>query len=703
MIRRDFFELVDYATSNGIGVKFSTNGTFLDRRAAAASGVDGLPRRPGQPRRRRCGDQRRRPRRRVLRPGPGGDGPSRRRRVRSVQDLRRRHPPQRRPARRLEGARRLLRRPAAHHPTAPVRPRAPTRGTSSTRPRTSNARSTAGCSPTATTCSPATASSTSTPSARRCRGSTCAAPGAVVCLIDPVGDVYACPFVIHEQFRAGSVREPGGFAAVWRDSALFHELRRARRRRRVRQLRKLRRLPGRVHGRQVLHRDAARRPRPRVRSGPRRSGTRRHRHRVDAAAIGRSLPPRQVARQTTDAAAHPGPPDADDVGRPRRGGLPARHVPERSDRGVGVRRRHHDNRLRQPGRLQRHPRPRLAQGDDRVRPRRPQGRCRHARRVVARRPRRRLRARRGGDRRAHLPGHPRASAAARASPPVPACSRCSTPSSPQSSPRCGWGCRGSPARRRSPRSPPSSPRRSASPSPACRPGSSSPPSGVCALLVVRHAGNIRRLAAPRGARAELGSRRGGSAAAVRSRASSRERAPELGGVQTAHAVDAGTGRGRGRAQVQAGCSGRPRPQRHHRAGEQLAQVGDAAGDVAADVVGVVRLDLGRGGAAAAEDRSPEAGGEAFDLALDRIGHVDGRPVGHVAVGPQRVATRRRPGAVEQARLGDEHERTLRVPAARRRSARRRRSRRTSRRRGPWPPSASPDRATAPGPTGRSRA
>ena len=49
--------------------------------------------------------------------------------------------------------------------------------------------------------------------------------GRVVCLIDPVGDVYACPFVIHEQFRAGSVREPGGFTAVWRDSVLFQELR----------------------------------------------------------------------------------------------------------------------------------------------------------------------------------------------------------------------------------------------------------------------------------------------------------------------------------------------------------------------------------------------------------------------------------------------------------------------------------------------
>jgi mycofactocin radical SAM maturase len=48
--------------------------------------------------------------------------------------------------------------------------------------------------------------------------------GRVVCLIDPVGDVYACPFVIHDEFRAGSVRE-GGLATVWRDSELFASLR----------------------------------------------------------------------------------------------------------------------------------------------------------------------------------------------------------------------------------------------------------------------------------------------------------------------------------------------------------------------------------------------------------------------------------------------------------------------------------------------
>ena len=34
MIRRDFFELIEHAIHNGIGVKFSTNGTFIDTVAA---------------------------------------------------------------------------------------------------------------------------------------------------------------------------------------------------------------------------------------------------------------------------------------------------------------------------------------------------------------------------------------------------------------------------------------------------------------------------------------------------------------------------------------------------------------------------------------------------------------------------------------------------------------------------------------------
>ncbi len=55
--------------------------------------------------------------------------------------------------------------------------------------------------------------------------------GRVVCLVDPVGDVYACPFAIHDQFLAGNVRSVGGvtattdFESVWKTSELFLELR----------------------------------------------------------------------------------------------------------------------------------------------------------------------------------------------------------------------------------------------------------------------------------------------------------------------------------------------------------------------------------------------------------------------------------------------------------------------------------------------
>ncbi|MBF6619259.1 MAG: mycofactocin radical SAM maturase [Patulibacter sp.] len=49
--------------------------------------------------------------------------------------------------------------------------------------------------------------------------------GRVVCLIDPIGDVYACPFAIHDEFLAGNLRAEGGFQKVWRESELFQELR----------------------------------------------------------------------------------------------------------------------------------------------------------------------------------------------------------------------------------------------------------------------------------------------------------------------------------------------------------------------------------------------------------------------------------------------------------------------------------------------
>ena len=44
MVRRDFFEIIEYAVDNGIGVKFSTNGAFIDeanaKRLAAMNYLD---------------------------------------------------------------------------------------------------------------------------------------------------------------------------------------------------------------------------------------------------------------------------------------------------------------------------------------------------------------------------------------------------------------------------------------------------------------------------------------------------------------------------------------------------------------------------------------------------------------------------------------------------------------------------------------
>ena len=106
--------------------------------------------------------------------------------------------------------------------------------------------------------------------------------GRVVCLIDPVGDVYACPFAIHENFLAGNVRSPGGFAGR---VAALGPVRRAAPpadRRRVLRAAALRRVSGRLHGGQVLHRPPTRRAGPGVRARVRRAGPRGARRRTGA-------------------------------------------------------------------------------------------------------------------------------------------------------------------------------------------------------------------------------------------------------------------------------------------------------------------------------------------------------------------------------------------------------------------------------------
>ena len=216
MIRRDFFELVDYSIARGDRRQVLDQRRLHRRREAARRltamdyldvqiSLDGTDAATNDAVR-----------------GAGSYATARRAmdnlagrlvELRTVQDLGRRHPPQRRPARRVQGARRLATAPSCASRACARRAAAPTRGTTCTPPTSSSARSTAGCWRTARACSPATRSSTSTPSAKPLPGLNLCGAGRVVCLIDPIGDVYACPFVIHDEFKAGNVRDAGGFDA----------------------------------------------------------------------------------------------------------------------------------------------------------------------------------------------------------------------------------------------------------------------------------------------------------------------------------------------------------------------------------------------------------------------------------------------------------------------------------------------------------
>ncbi len=48
--------------------------------------------------------------------------------------------------------------------------------------------------------------------------------GRIVCCVDPRGDVYACPFVLADEFKAGNVRD-SAFSDIWSGSSLFEQLR----------------------------------------------------------------------------------------------------------------------------------------------------------------------------------------------------------------------------------------------------------------------------------------------------------------------------------------------------------------------------------------------------------------------------------------------------------------------------------------------
>ena len=120
-VRRDFWELVDYATSHRVGVKFSTNGSRITAERGRAPRRRRLRRRAGLARRRHAGGQRRDPRRGLVRHGAS----------RAMEHLANAGFKKFKlsvvvtrenvvAARRVQGARRSLRRAAAAHAPAPL-------------------------------------------------------------------------------------------------------------------------------------------------------------------------------------------------------------------------------------------------------------------------------------------------------------------------------------------------------------------------------------------------------------------------------------------------------------------------------------------------------------------------------------------------------------------------------------------------------
>ena len=137
--------------------------------------------------------------------------------------------------------------------------------------------------------------------------------------------------------------------------------------------------------------------------------------------------------------------------------------------------------------------------------------------------------------------------------------------------------------------------------------------------------------------------------------------------------------------------------------QELAHVLDAAVDVAADVVGVVRLHRARAVHGSGQDEVPEARRIPLDLRLDRLGRVPGPAVGDVAVRPGDVlaararATGRRWSAGRAARTGAPR------PGRGGRRPRPRRPRASSRPGGPCRPARSAGRARGSGRRAPSRA
>ena len=220
-IRSDFWDLVDYATEHHVGVKFSTNGSRITEavaaRLAASDYVDVQISLDGATA--------------EVNDAVRGDGSFATavtamerlagRRLHRLQALGGGHPPQRRPARRTSRPSPTATAPNCGSPGSGRPAGAPTCGTSSTR-RPIQQRQLYDWLVvrgeevlTGDSFFHLAGYGDALPGLNLCGA------GRVVCLVDPVGDVYACPFAIHDEFLAGNVRDAGGFTSVWRESDLF--------------------------------------------------------------------------------------------------------------------------------------------------------------------------------------------------------------------------------------------------------------------------------------------------------------------------------------------------------------------------------------------------------------------------------------------------------------------------------------------------
>ncbi len=96
---------------------------------------------------------------------------------------------------------------------------------------------------------------------------------------------------------------------------------------------------------------------------------------------------------------------------------------------------------------------------------------------------------------------------------------------------------------------------------------------------------------------------------------------------------------------------------------------EATVDVAAHVVRVVDLEVGRPRHMLGDDPVAKSRCEPLDLPKDPLGRVARPSVGDVAVGPHHVPALGRSRRVMPRRLGDEHERPVVHPALRHRALR----------------------------------